>query len=148
MPKRFRDLSPEKKALVYARTERYRKKNPHVYNAAARRYYHANKAVCAERARRWREANKEYRLLWQRQRKRARKLWAIERLGGACKRCRAKVHPAAFEFHHRNPKLKDRDPSKMLQLSLKRLTNELKKCDLLCANCHRVVHFDLRESKS
>lgn len=139
----FKDLSPEEKAKVYARTERYRAKNPELYREAANKHYHANKEKCAERARKWRNANKQYRRDQQRERKRERKLWAIQYLGGKCRRCSAVVHPAAFDLHHRNAASKaDRDPSKMLQFSLSRLTAELDKCDLLCANCHRVVHYE------
>ena len=147
MRKKFCEMPPEEKAAVYARTERYRAKNRELYNAAARKYYHANKEICAERARRWRELNKGYIVEKQREQKRARKLWAVEYLGGVCARCKSVVHPAAFEFHHRDPSAKDRDPSKTLSLSMARLTAELDKCNLLCANCHRVVHFEMRESE-
>ena len=84
--------------------------------------------------------NKEYVLQKQREDKRKRKLWAIEYLGGKCSSCGETFHPAVYEFHHTDPSTKDRDPSKMLQLSLTRLTEELDKCVLLCANCHRIEH--------
>jgi hypothetical protein len=54
-----------------------------------------------------------------------------------CKSC-GEIDPAALEFHHaRGVKLKE--VSKMLQngASLKTLTDEIEKCDVLCANCHR-----------
>ncbi len=88
----------------------------------------------------WRDINKEYIRAKQRVYKRERKLKAIEYLGGVCKKCGGTFHPAVYEFHHRDQTLKDRDPSKMLQLSWKRLQEELDKCDLLCANCHRLTH--------
>ena len=68
------------------------------------------------------------------------KLQAIEYLGGACQECLGVFHPAVFEFHHLNPEEKDRDPSKMFQLSWERIKAELDKCLLLCANCHRLKH--------
>ncbi len=136
----YKDMSPEQKAKHYERTEKYRKANMEKSSESSRRYYHNNKESCAARAKAWREANKEYVLSKQKLDKRNRKLWAIEFLGGKCNKCQGEFHPSIYEFHHIDPTTKDRDPSKMLQLSLKKLTTELEKCELLCANCHRLTH--------
>ncbi len=46
--------------------------------------------------------------------------------------------PVVLEFHHRDPKEKVRDVSVMAQEhSLRGLSEEVAKCDVLCANCHR-----------
>lgn len=139
MPK-YKDMTPEQKAAHYVRTEAYRKRNPEKSREASRKYYHKNKELASLRAKEWREKNKEYIVEKQRLHKRERKLWAIAYLGGKCSRCSTECHPSVYEFHHINPEEKDRDPSKMLQLSLAKLTLELNKCVLLCANCHRYVH--------
>ena len=118
----------------------YRESHPDMARKAALKYYHSNKEQAALKAKLWREANKDYIRNKQREHKRQRKEWAIQYLGGACKECNQTFHPAIYEFHHRIPEDKDRDPSKMLQLSLERLQKELDKCDLLCANCHRLIH--------
>ncbi len=122
------------------RQEKYRKKNPELYRQAAQKYYNENKEICAKRNKNWRKENKEYVREKQRETKRKRKLEAIQYLGGKCISCKQEFHPAVYEFHHRNPETKDRDPSKLLQYSWKRITEELDKCDLLCANCHRLTH--------
>ncbi len=70
----------------------------------------------------------------------ARKLAVIEFLGGKCDRCKKKVHPAAFNFHHVDPKTKEFNWGKLKAQSLKKLLEEIKKCVLLCANCHSVEH--------
>ena len=122
---------------VYAElTEEQKQK----YRDASLKWYHSNKELAAEKAKKWRTKNKEYVLQKQGEDKRKRKLWAIEYLGGKCSSCGETFHPAVYEFHHTDPSTKDRDPSKMLQLSLTRLTEELDKCVLLCANCHRIEH--------
>lgn len=108
--------------------------------AASRKYYHKNKEAARVRNLQWRLENKDYILEQNRLSKRRRKLEAIEYKGGRCEKCSGVFHPAAFEFHHRDPSQKDRDPSKMTSLSKKRLFAELDKCDLLCANCHRIAH--------
>lgn len=107
---------------------------------AALKYYYANKEECALKAKKWREKNVDYRREYQREAKRKRKQFAIEYLGNKCAHCGNQYHPAIYEFHHLDPATKDRDPSKMLSLKLERLTAELDKCILLCANCHRLEH--------
>lgn len=135
-------MSDEEKAKHKARTERYRKKNMTLYSEAAKRYVESNPEKAKEAGRVWRSQNKQHLLEYQRQAKRARKLEAIEYLGGCCSRCKGVFHPAVYEFHHIDPSTKDRDPSKMLNLSKKRLYTELDKCVLLCANCHRLEHHE------
>lgn len=65
--------------------------------------------------------------------------------GGSCVRpgCGYNEHPAALQFHHRDPTTKlfsmfraVRNPSKY---SWDDILSELDKCDLLCANCHFIV---------
>ena len=111
-----------------------------VNRKAALKYYNANKKQAAIRAKNWRDSNKEYIRTKQREDKRIRKLWAIEYLGGACNSCGQIYHPSVYEFHHKDPSTKDRDPSKMLSLSKEKLQQELDKCVVLCANCHRMEH--------
>lgn len=67
---------------------------------------------------------------------------AVEYLGAQCDKCGKDWHPAVFEFHHENPKEKDRDPAQALQMSWDNFKKELDKCRLLCANCHRMVHHE------
>jgi predicted HNH restriction endonuclease len=118
-------------------TDDERKQKARAYSLA---YYYKDKEKAADRARKWRDNNKEYKKEYQRRAKRDRKLKAIEYLGGVCSDCNQQFHPAVYEFHHIDPATKDRDPSKMLSLSWERLANELDKCKLLCANCHRLEH--------
>ncbi len=76
--------------------------------------------------------NKNYRL--------KKKLEAIESLGGCCCLCGYDKCPAALEFHHLDPSQKEFSFSS----SSRRYTNleeELSKCILVCANCHREVHY-------
>jgi hypothetical protein len=64
---------------------------------------------------------------------------AIEYLGGKCVDCSGVYHQAAYDFHHKDPSLKD------YQISGKRVweivKQELDKCELLCSNCHRIRHY-------
>lgn len=67
----------------------------------------------------------------------------ITRKGGQCIRCSYKKCQAALEFHHRDPSQKDIDPSLLKDRRLNAyVLTELEKCDLLCAVCHREVHYE------
>jgi hypothetical protein len=106
----------------------------------ANEYYHRNKEVCKERHFKWYIKNKAYVLEQQRLSKRNRKQMGIELLGGKCAHCLQTFHPSVYEFHHTNPEIKDKDPSKMSTLKLETYLKELEGCILLCANCHRYEH--------
>jgi len=46
-----------------------------------------------------------------------------------------------LEFHHRDPSKKDYNVSELAaSYSLDRIQKEIDKCDVLCANCHRIEH--------
>lgn len=46
----------------------------------------------------------------------------------------------ALDFHHVNPNEKDFNISGSHSRSWEKIELELKKCVLLCANCHREIH--------
>jgi hypothetical protein len=72
-----------------------------------------------------------------------RKIQTITYKGGQCVDCLLSLeqsHYAVFEFHHLNPSLKDANWTKLRLKSWEAITNELDKCVLLCANCHRIRH--------
>lgn len=62
-----------------------------------------------------------------------RKKWSIEYLGGECKKCKSTLN---LQFDHISPECKKCNVTKMLLYSLKKLTKELNKCQLLCHECH------------
>jgi hypothetical protein len=73
--------------------------------------------------------------------RRNRKLNLIKVLGGKCQICGFNLFPAALEFHHEDPTQKEYGvATKGTCHNLEADLNEIKKCFLLCANCHRGVH--------
>ena len=68
------------------------------------------------------------------------KLRAIAVLGGKCYDCDRSFPewPDVFDFDHRDSSQKRTELSNMLCGSWKKLSAELEKCDLVCANCHRI----------
>ena len=71
----------------------------------------------------------------------------IQSLGLKCKQCGVN-HPAVLDFHHRDPSTKESTVSdlKWSGCSLERLKLEIDKCDILCSNCHRILHYEDRNS--
>jgi predicted transcriptional regulator len=69
------------------------------------------------------------------------KIFAYARSRGPieCSICAYNKSFAAMEWHHRNPA--EKDPSWNRGWNIERLKIELDKCDLVCANCHREIHY-------
>jgi len=88
-------------------------------------------------ARRRKRNAKTYRSLKKRRRRRKSELVAAR--GGHCLDCGYSASVAALEFHHRDPTTKSFALAEFGG-ALERLLREAQKCDLLCANCHRVRH--------
>lgn len=70
------------------------------------------------------------------------KLKAIEFLGGVCLDCKSLFHYSVFEFHHLDPEEKEFVWTKLRNQRWSTVEKELKKCALLCANCHRLRHYN------
>jgi hypothetical protein len=66
---------------------------------------------------------------------------AVALLGGKCTDCQQEFPMSVFDFHHIDPTQKDFSVGKY-KIWNDRLQAELKKCILLCANCHRIRHFE------
>ena len=64
----------------------------------------------------------------------------VNRMGGACIKCGYNKCLSALEFHHLEPTEKEFSISQVRNLSEARIEKELKKCILVCANCHREIH--------
>jgi tRNA G26 N,N-dimethylase Trm1 len=55
-------------------------------------------------------------------------------------------HPAAIDFHHTDPSTKLEDVAILAKKgdSMRLLKEEISKCIPLCANCHRILHYNER----
>lgn len=57
-----------------------------------------------------------------------------------CKFC-SEREPICLDFHHLNPKIKDREVSFWVRSkSLNKALLELEQCVCVCSNCHRKIH--------
>lgn len=52
-------------------------------------------------------------------------------------------HPATLDFHHRDRKSKEFGINLIVHSghSKEKILKELEKCEVLCANCHRKLHY-------
>lgn len=71
------------------------------------------------------------------------KLQAIKMLGGKCSICGYNKCVDALEFYHKNPKEKEFKLGSGNTMSWEEYKNELKKCILVCSNCHKEIHSRL-----
>jgi len=71
-----------------------------------------------------------------------RKIEIVEMFGGKCSRCGYKKNMSALSFHHTDPKKKDfkLDVRSLSNRKFAYIQNELKKCILVCNNCHAEIH--------
>lgn len=95
------------------------------YETKNRIHSWCKKCLCENQSRRWVE----------------RKIEAMKLFDSKCGKCGYCKNYAALEFHHIDPKEKDSSWTKMRELPWDKIIKELKKCVLLCSNCHREEHW-------
>lgn len=101
------------------------KANSEARKKAQKKHYQENKEASHAK-------NRTYRL--------NNKLRGIEYLGGKCCDCQNEYPSCVYDFHHRDPTTKEFDGNAFTTKSWENVKKELDKCDLLCANCHRIRH--------
>ena len=95
------------------------------------KYYHDNLPLIIERKAKQRIRDRQW----------------LQNLKGqlACKGC-GEDDSRCLDFHHRDPKKKSGSIGNAIRQgwSRRRILDEIKKCDVLCANCHRKKHHSQR----
>lgn len=72
-----------------------------------------------------------------------KKIELVEYKGGKCEKCGYSKCIDALDFHHVDPNEKDFTIGGK-SWSFDRLKNEVDKCILVCANCHREIHSEIK----
>lgn len=75
------------------------------------------------------------------------KLKMIEAMGGKCQCCGYDKCASALAFHHLDPSIKEHSfgETRANPKSWKKITEELRKCILVCHNCHSEIHAGIRD---
>ena len=106
----FKDL--EKRKAMHA-----------LYSAA---HYQKNKATIVAATKKNKKAKREE--------------WRAFKATLQCARC-GENHPSALDFHHEIPAEKEHSINNLCRVgAYRKIREELKKCIVLCANCHRKHH--------
>jgi 5-methylcytosine-specific restriction endonuclease McrA len=82
----------------------------------------------------------------QKERRTFKKDKAIEYLGSCCWKCEEVFDRELYDFHHIVPATKEYGWLELRQMKWSKIKKELDKCILLCANCHRLAHVEMREN--
>jgi len=94
------------------------------------------------------EANKEeVRLKTKTTKAKEKKEWFAYKASLKCTNC-GFSHVAALDFHHEDPSTKEGNVHKFIADGrFAKAYEEVKKCIVLCANCHRIHHHEERVQK-
>lgn len=93
---------------------------------------------------RWHYRNREWNAERSRRRRTRLRAWVNERKRArGCRYC-GRNNPAQLDFHHRDSDEKGMAIGEMVTYGYgtESLREEMKKCDVLCANCHRRAHHE------
>lgn len=91
----------------------------------------------------WYDENKKQRIAQIHDRRKNLRMWLSEYKSQLkCELC-PESHAATLEFHHNDPSKKDLDIAGAITRgwSKTRILAEISKCKVLCANCHRKLHW-------
>lgn len=69
-----------------------------------------------------------------------RKLLLVKEMGGRCSCCGYDKNLAALTFHHKDNKLFKLDVRSLSNRTYESVMMEVRKCELLCHNCHSEFH--------
>jgi len=128
----------------------------HRQRVASRKYYNKNKKKTvrdknkdAESSRKYRKNHRERINNKNNYRKKKKRQWIIDlKQKMMCKRCNNDKF-YCLDFHHLNPEEKDFSISHAIsrKYGKQRILDEIKKCIVLCKNCHSEAHYYLEIEK-
>ena len=109
------------------------------------RHRYPNPMTGAEKAAKWRAAHPE-RNIEVRTRQRLSKRAYVDSVKSeaGCQRCHIS-DTRVLDLHHTDPREKDMAVSRLIaRKGWEALKAEVEKCIVLCANCHRITHYEQR----
>lgn len=115
--------------LMSTRNRRTKCKESGICQSCRVRPSEPERTQCAACLRRQREYAASFKRFW------------VEQFGEKCYRCSGSFPDAVYDFHHKNPAEKKHGINTLIKSKNSEIiVEEMKKCVMLCANCHRIVH--------
>jgi hypothetical protein len=111
----------------------------------------AYKDLEKERAckRRWYQNNREVYLTRNKRKKEVLRNVMRDHKSKPCADCSGEFPYYVMDFDHREDETKTAHVSRMIEkMSLQKLLEEIEKCDVVCANCHRIRTFQRNQQFS
>ena len=89
--------------------------------------------------------NRDYFIVKAKNQKKRKREW-FERIKAdmKCQQCGTN-HPATLDFHHHEDNKLFTVSEGLDRYSEKKMLDEIAKCEVLCANCHRIHHWDIHK---
>jgi hypothetical protein len=148
--KRYSELTEEEKEKRRERARKWNKENQDRYRENLKVWNDLNKEKKNEYLREWRDKNKEKVISHGVRAKQFRvKKYMDFMEGKSCEKCGEK-RTYCLEWHHINPSEKEEYIPVLVRKHEKdheKIKKELEKCQVLCANCHREVHYLMRNGE-
>lgn len=138
------------KEKITAKNNKYYLEHREESIARRTKHYHdhkeENKAIRAQYFQEHKQEMYPSRRAYTNKRHNETKVRAINYLGGKCQMCGLiSQYPEVYDFHHKNPELKEFKLGSLMSCKWAKVQEELNKCELLCSNCHRIKHNSLKE---
>lgn len=73
--------------------------------------------------------------------------YATKKMNSGCSNCGFNEHPTALEYHHTTGN-KENSVGNMIRSNVaeSKIDKEIKKCDILCSNCHKAETVDIYDT--
>lgn len=153
--KKHKEWGSSHKQQISDTHKKYYLENRDEIKSKRKKIYCINKEASCLASKKWRQKRKtEHPELWkawrdlERLKAKARNRKRIEEYKALnpCIVC-GETNPAALVFHHRNPNEKKDNVSHLSKVSSswRQVEIEIGKCEILCANCHLIVHDQIQQ---
>lgn len=139
------------KEKIKQRSKEYYQKNIEECQKCRKKYYQKNKEKLQKRHKEWRQENRDYMKEYNKKYRHENKeqwLQIIKEQNGkiVCSICDYDKCFGSIDFHHKDPKEKEYNIGDLLSKTptpkrIEILKKELKKCIILCRNCHGEAHY-------
>lgn len=131
------------KEEIRERQRKSRKANPASHKESSKKWVEEHKEQHKENCKQWRKANRDKCNSYERKFRGERREWFYSiKQELQCKEC-GESRWFCLEFHHRDPKEKEANLSAIYwRWPKERILEEIAKCDVLCGNCHKALHWE------